>query len=66
MNSIDDTLIVLREEIEEIFLKQFGDRFFSKIVKEIKSMLFDAGELLYKKLGKEIAENCISVNTCNI
>ncbi len=59
MNSIDDTLIVLREEIEEIFFKQFGDKSFNKTGKEIKNTLFKTGEDLFEILDKENAVNCI-------
>jgi hypothetical protein len=59
MNSIDDTLIVLREGIEEIFIKLFEDRSNSKRGKEIKNVLFETGKGIYEKLGKEITVNII-------
>jgi hypothetical protein len=59
MNSINDILIVLREEIDEILIKIFGYKSRSTTIREIKSKLFDAGELICNKYGEETAFDCV-------
>ncbi len=59
MDPIDDPLIVLREEIDEIFLKQFENKSFKKVGEEIKGILFEAGKLLYKRFEQENGSNFI-------
>ena len=59
MNLIDDILIVLREEIDEIFIKMFGYKTRSTTIREIKNILFDVGKLIYDKYEEEIAIDCV-------
>jgi hypothetical protein len=59
MNSTDDILIVLHEEIDEIFIEMFGYKTRSTTIREIKSILFDVGKLICDKYGEEIAIDCV-------
>jgi hypothetical protein len=59
MNLLNDILIVLREEIDEIFIKIFGYKTKSTTIREIKSILFDVGKLICDKYGEEIAIDCV-------
>jgi hypothetical protein len=58
-NSDNDILNVFREEIEDIFYKLFGKLSLMETWENTKDMLFNTGEELCKKLGREDAINCL-------